>query len=152
MVECTWQVFTSVHIPLERTQSLATSNLQGGWERQSTHVPRKKRRMDFGRPLAASASVFQLWPSMYILFASPRTNTLPFPRETTPKPYPVTTCSSKSSFSGVCSVFSIRSRYRYPLAPNIAWWSVDRITTMTHSEKGRMENVAVHRKHTRQKL
>lgn len=59
---------------------------------------------------------------------------------------------SKSSFSGLCSVFSIRSRYGYPLVPYIEWWSMDKITTMTHSEKGRMETIAVHRKPARQKL
>lgn len=105
--------------------------------------------MDFGRLLAVSASVFQLWPFMHILLTIPRTYTPPSPRETTQKSYLVTTCGSKSSFSGLCSVFFIRSRYGYSLTPNIEWWSMDRITTMTHSEKGRMENIAatVHRKH-----
>lgn len=132
-----WRELTCPHVTCKETGEYSLTMCSG--------------RMDFGRLLAVSASVFQPWPfffTIHTLLIIPTTHTHPSPRETTQKSYLVTTCGSKSSFSGLCSVFSIRCRYGYPLTPNIEWWGMDRITTMTHSKKGRMENIAatVHRK------
>lgn len=109
----------------------------GGLEKVFQPLPRKNEFWQTTCSLCLGLSTLAIHapPSCH-----PRTYwySTPFLRETTLKFFPVTTCSSKSSFSGSCSVFSIRSRYGYPLPriQNIEWWCINRITTVTREREG----------------
>lgn len=110
----------------------------GGLEKVFQPLPRKNEFWQTTCSLCLSLSTL----TIHVPPCHPRTYSPPFLRETTLKFLPVTTCSSKSSFSGSCSVLSIRSRYGYPLPPNIEWWHIN--NHHSDSGKGRMENIVSH--------